>query len=135
LLFYKNCKLCPNIYNILLKIPNKKTALLSRLKANTKLDAHMGWGDLANYILRCHYGVIVPDNCYIHVMNEKRKIKEKKIIVFDDSKMHYAENKSNTDRIILIIDMPRPSNIPIGTSNVKKSDELLKLINSPSFPH
>lgn len=124
-----SCKLCPNIYNIIKKIPNKKTVLLSKLKANTKLDAHMGWADLANYILRCHYGIIVPDNCYIHVMNEKRKIKEKNIIVFDDSKLHYAENNSNSDRIILIIDMPRPRNISKGTSTIKKSNELISLIN------
>lgn len=126
----KNCDLCPNIYNLLKKIPNLKTALLSRLSPKTKLSPHKGWAELANHILRCHYGIKVPEECYLYVNNEKKQIKQNQIVVFDDSKRHYAENNSSKDRIILIIDIERPDYLPQGTSRVDSTPEILELVMS-----
>ena len=50
-------------------------------------------------------------------------------LVFDDSKTHYAENMSNKYRIVLIVDIERPSNIKSGTSEVGDSKELMNIIN------
>lgn len=50
-------------------------------------------------------------------------------MIFDDSKTHYAHNQSNEDRIVLIVDVARPDNIEIGTSDIGDSKELIEIIN------
>ena len=126
----KNCKRCPKIVSILKSIPNLKTALLSRLGPNTTLLPHQGWADLSNHILRCHYGIIVPNNCHIFVDKYKRSLRENEIVVFDDSRMHYASNNSQFDRIVLIIDLERPANIPKGISTIEHTTDLDDFIES-----
>ena len=132
----KNCKLMPNLTNFLKSIPNLKIASLSKLGPNTKLEPHKGWGDYSNNVIRCHYGLKIPSNkCYVYVKHdnnttyEKRNHKYKEWIIFDDSKDHYAYNKSKYERIVLIIDIKRPSFFKKGTSNVQYSKELINLIN------
>jgi len=124
-----NCQKCPGITNILKNIPGLKTALLSKLTANTKINPHQGWANLSNYILRCHYGIIVPDSCYMIVEDEYQQVKENEIIVFDDSKLHYAVNNSEHDRIILIIDIERPNNVEVGKSDIEDTTEIKNLIS------
>ena len=130
---YKNCKKCPIIFNFIKKIPNLKVALLSKLSPHTKLKSHNGWAFYSNYILRCHYGIIVPKKCYIVVKDKKGTSKKyhenNKWIIFDDSKMHYAVNNSSKERIILIIDVKRPFNVKKGSSTSEESNELIDLIN------
>ena len=125
----ENCEKCPVIYNILKKIPGLRTATLSRLGSNTQLKPHYGYNSLSNYILRCHYGILVDKGCIIGCENDIREMKENDIIVFDDSKLHYAENNGNHDRIVLILDIDRPNFIKKGTSIVEKTDELTELLN------
>jgi aspartyl/asparaginyl beta-hydroxylase (cupin superfamily) len=48
---------------------------------------------------------------------------------FDDSKTHYAENSSDSDRVVLIVDIIRPNNIQTGKSDVTDSKELLEIID------
>ena len=48
-------------------------------------------GNLSNYVLRCHYGIISNEESYIYVENESMKIKEDDIVVFDDSKFTYLK--------------------------------------------
>ena len=50
-------------------------------------------------------------------------------MTFDDSKTHYSENMSDKNRVVLIIDIERPSNIKTGTSEVGDSKELLNIID------
>ena len=166
----KNCKRCPTIYNFIKTIPNLKLATLSKLSSKTKLNPHRGWGSHSNFVLRCHYGIIVPDKCYVSVSNnikpplhdndndndndnddndiisktypddyiykysngiieEIQFHKQFKWTIFDDSETHYAGNLSNTDRIVLIIDITRPKSIKNGTSEIGHSSELLQLID------
>jgi aspartyl/asparaginyl beta-hydroxylase (cupin superfamily) len=47
-------------------------------------------------------------------------------VIFDDSKTHWAENNSDEDRIILIIDIPRPYYVKPGNSDVEQTGELKK---------
>ena len=125
-----NCTKCPNITNLLKKIPNLMTATLSKFKPGTKLAYHQGWGKLSNQVLRCHYGIQVPERCLIYVEDEERPIKNDDIIVFDDSKEHSASNFGDSDRIILILDIKRPNTIKEGESKVNDTSELNAIINS-----
>lgn len=131
----ENCELCPTITNFLKSIPGLKLATLSRLKKRTKLEEHEGWASHSNYVIRCHYGLIVPDNlCYIHVRdsatneNEKKYHEKFKWLAFDDSKTHYAHNQSDSDRIVLILDVDRPDNIEVGKSTIGDSKELVEIV-------
>ena len=61
----------------------------------------------------------MPKNCNLVVEDNNGKSKKyhknNEWIIFDDSKMHYAVNESNEERIILIIDF--------------KDQEMLKQVN------
>jgi hypothetical protein len=129
------CRLCPNIFNFLKNIPTLKTASLSKLSGGTKLTPHRGWGNLSNNVIRCHFGITVPDTCYISVKNSEEEPEEIRIqkqnewLLFDDSKIHYAHNTSNKDRIVLLLDIERPKFIKKGTSTVTDTSELKHIID------
>lgn len=55
---------------------------------------------------------------------------EGQIIVFDDSKLHKAFNDSTGDRLVLIVDMKRPSWIPLGTAEGEHTPELDAFIDA-----
>jgi ornithine lipid ester-linked acyl 2-hydroxylase len=120
----KNCIRYPKLYSLLKKIPGLRTATLSRLTPGTKIEPHQGWAKLSNYVLKCQYGIIVDDDCILGCEYEVVEMKENKIIVFDDSKIHYAQNNGKEDRIILILDIDRPSFVKKGMSKVGDTTEL-----------
>jgi len=128
----ENCNNCPAIYNFLKQIPGLKLATLSKLTAGMKLKPHKGWASHSNHVIRCHYGLIVPENCYISVIEGNDQMityhNKFKWLLFDDSKIHFAENKSNSDRVVLIVDVERPPHVKTGTSPVGDSKELLEII-------
>ena len=123
-----NCKQCPRLWDFIKNIPGLKLATLSRLGPGTKLNQHMGWGNHSNYVIRCHFGLSVPDGCYMSVDDEIKLHKNNEWMIFDDSKNHYAHNPTNTDRIILIVDIVRPPHIRQGTSDVGDTKELIDII-------
>lgn len=133
----KNCNLCPEITKFLKSISGLKLATLSKLKPKTKLNKHEGWASHSNHVIRCHYGLVVRENCcYIYVEdiggkknNGIKYHKKFEWLCFDDSKTHYAENSSDIDRIVLIVDIERPANIEIGKSDVGDTKELLEIVN------
>lgn len=135
-----NCNKLPTLTKFIKTVPNLKTAILSRLSPKMKLNPHQGWGQHSNTVLRAHYGLIVPENkCYIGVSDladpykepqEKQYHKEDEWLVFDDSKMHMAENTSDQDRIVLILDILRPPGVKQGESQVGDTKELIELVNA-----
>ena len=124
----KGQQLCPKTCEIIKNIKDIRTVAFSRLKPQSQIQPHIGWGDLANSILRCHYGLIVPENCGCVCDNWVVLHKNNEWLVFDDSKMHSSFNYSNEDRIILIVDMERPKEIPKGTSKVAYKQEVMSFI-------
>ena len=114
-----------------------KLVSISKMSPKMKLNPLQGWGSHSNNVIRCHYGIIVPENsCYISVSdnfklkNEVKKFhSEKEWLIFDDSKVHYAENGSDEDRIVLIIDVQRPNLIKKGESQIGDTKELIEFIN------
>lgn len=104
----------------------------SKLGPKTKLKLHKGWGNLSNNILRCHLGIDVPEECYLYVMdpygNHYQKQENNKMIIFDDSLYHSANNNSNKDRIVMIIDLKRPEYLHKGISDVEDTTELTNFV-------
>ena len=80
----------------------------------------------------------IPNNCFVSVGDYvgkeiKREVKQHeqdKWLIFDDSKFHFTYNKSNKNRIVLIIDIDRPNNVKEGTSKAGDTKELTELINA-----
>ena len=147
-----NCKKCPEFTKFLKSIPNLKVAILSKMGSNTVLSEHRGWANLSNYVLRCHFGLNIPDNCYVsvgdyqknkpkkseNIIREVKKYEQDKWIIFDDSKFHYTWNKGNKDRIVLILDIDRPKNIKRGNAikgDTKELTELLKTFKKIKINH
>jgi hypothetical protein len=130
----KNTKNFPNTTNQLKNIDGLISAGFSKLGPNTTLTLHKGWGNLSNNVLRCHLGLIIPTNkCKVFVMgntNDEMIQKENKWIVFDDSLYHSASNDDDEkERIILLLDIKRPTHIPKGESDIDNSPELNNFIN------
>ncbi|GLE05865.1 hypothetical protein PINS_up015046 [Pythium insidiosum] len=129
--------MCPRTVAILQSIPNLRTALFSKLGPNTTLSAHRGWADLSNHILRCHLGLIVPklENgeacCSMVVGGEVVDHAERELMVFDDSKLHYAyNNHPEQTRLVLIVDLYRPDYLPRGRATGGHTDELDEFIEN-----
>ena len=121
----------PNLVKILKQIKNIKLVTFSKLKSGVKLNPHHGWAFHSNYVIRNHYGITVPPNkCAIIVEDDTRYHQRHKWLSFDDSKEHSAYNMSDSDRIVLIIDMERPDYIKLGISESEDSDELRDFIKN-----
>lgn len=125
----ENCKECPVLYKFLKGIKGLRMAGLSRLRPGVSLDLHEGYGKYSNDIFRCHYGIDVPDNCSLMVGDKVKFHRNDEWIIFDDSKPHTAANYGNRDRIVLLLDIERPSNIEKGKSTAAYSKEILELMN------
>ena len=102
----KNCALCPETARLVEQIPNLATAGFSHMKPNTHILPHTG---VPEGVLRCHLGLMVPENCALRVGNETRSWEEGKCMVFDDTVEHEAWNKSDKSRVVLLLDFKAPS--------------------------
>ena len=128
----------PSIFTFLKGLKGLKLAIISKLKPFTKLEPHQGWGFHSNNVLRCHYGLILSDNLsdsWIGVMDSYDSTNYLKVshklndwIIFDDSKTHFAVNNTDQERIVLIIDMQRPSFVKNGKSKNNCTKELYEIV-------
>jgi hypothetical protein len=107
-----------------------RTALFSRLDAQSTLEAHTGWNDLANHVYRLHIPLVVPAGnlCGVWVDGCVETHRMGSVFLLDDSKIHRAFNYSTQDRIVLILDLARPSSLPVGTATGGHSEELDQFI-------
>lgn len=118
---------CPATSSLLRRIPGLRTALFSRLGPSTTLTPHQGWADLSNHVLRCHLPLHVPSGgaCGMVVEEEVKLHRVGEILMFDDSKVHYAFNShSSESRYVLIFDIVRPPGLPKGLATGSTTDEL-----------
>ena len=126
----KNIKQSPKIYNLIKSIPGVKTALLSRMVPHSKLNPHQGWAFFSNKILRVHYVIKSNNDSYMIVNGERKKQNENDIIIFDDAKMHYAENNGDTDKLVLILDFKRPFYVKKGQSKFTDFGEIQNFLSN-----
>ena len=108
--FAENCARCPVTVNLLKTVPGLTTAGYSRLRPQTHIRPHFGY---TKAVLRCHLGLVVPSHCGLRVGAEVKCWTEGRCLVFDDTLEHEAWNRSDQDRIVLLIDFIRGE----GTNN------------------
>jgi aspartyl/asparaginyl beta-hydroxylase (cupin superfamily) len=124
----------PVTTSILRAIPGLRTALVSRLGPSMVLKPHTGWAALSNHVLRCHLGIKVPSPptaCGICVGDSIAYHKTGELLVFDDSQVHTAFNRHPTeDRIILLFDIARPSQVAPGSARGEETVQLTDFIDA-----
>jgi beta-hydroxylase len=101
-------KRCPETMKILSNIPNLRNALFSILGPNYHIPHHRG---VTKGLIRCHLGLIVPDQrdqCVMRVGDQICQWEEGRCFVFDDTYDHEVWNKTDQERVVLLIDVDRP---------------------------
>jgi beta-hydroxylase len=92
---------------VLRKIPSVKAAMFAELPPGSRLGRHR---DPFAGSLRYHLGLVTANDpdCYLDVDGERYFWRDGEDVVFDETYLHYAENKTGVDRIILFCDIERP---------------------------
>lgn len=101
------CRLCPRTTDIIEEIPGLETAGFSSLAPMTHITPHAGY---TNRVLRCHLGLVIPENCAIRVGQETRHWYPGSCFVIDDTIEHEAWNRSDRTRIVFLLDFKRDPN-------------------------
>jgi aspartate beta-hydroxylase len=104
------CNQCPVTSSILDSDPDIRRSAgliyLSRTAPHTHIAPHQG---SSNQRLRCHLALsIPPGDCAIRVHDTIRQWEEGKCIVFDDTYEHEVWNRTEEDRIVLLVDLWHP---------------------------
>jgi beta-hydroxylase len=104
--------LCPRTVALLRSVPTVHAALFAFLPAGSKLTEHR---DPYAGSLRYHLGLITPnsDACRIFVDGEPYVWHDGEDVVFDETYIHRAENRTAQDRLILFCDIERPLRTPV----------------------
>ena len=101
---------CPNTCKVIEQCKDIHAAMFSILEPGKIIPPHKG---PSTACLRYHLGIQIPKditNCYIMVNNEKFYWKNGESLIFDDTYVHSVNNNTNEPRIILFIDILRPTN-------------------------
>ncbi|CAJ0993183.1 lipid A hydroxylase LpxO [Pantoea sp. Nvir] len=100
-------ELCPITTNLVNRIPSVKAAMFAELPAGSHLGKHR---DPYAGSIRYHLGLQTPndDRCFIEVDNQRYSWRDGEAVIFDETYVHWAQNKSNQTRIILFCDIERP---------------------------
>ena len=99
--------LCPRTVQLVQSIPNVNGAMFAMLPAGSDLGRHR---DPFAGSLRYHLGLVTPNNdrCHIVVDGVSYSWRDGEGVMFDETFIHWAENRTDTDRLILFCDVERP---------------------------
>lgn len=99
--------LCPKTVALLARVPAVKAAMFALLPPGAKLNPHR---DPFAGSLRYHLGLVTPnsDDCRIFVDGQMYAWRDGEDIVFDETFVHWAENRTAHTRVILFCDVERP---------------------------
>jgi len=108
-------KLCPKTSALINSIPSINGAMFAFLPKGARLGKHR---DPYAGSLRFHLGIITPnsDDCFISVDGEHYSWRDGEYVLFDETYIHSAENKSELDRLVLFCDVARPMRNGIATA-------------------
>jgi len=99
--------LCPKTVDLVQSIPGVNAAMFALLPPGSRLGAHR---DPFAGSLRYHLGLVTPnaESCRIVVDGEPYFWRDGEAVMFDETFIHTAENRSDVTRIILFCDVERP---------------------------
>ncbi|MCW5621507.1 MAG: aspartyl/asparaginyl beta-hydroxylase domain-containing protein [Burkholderiales bacterium] len=99
--------LCPRTVELVAGIPTLHAAIFAVLKPGGRLVRHR---DPFAGSLRYHLGLSTPNSpeCYIVVDGETYHWHDGEDVLFDETYIHHAENKTDQPRVIMFCDVERP---------------------------
>jgi beta-hydroxylase len=99
--------LCPKTVALVESLPTVNAAMFALLPPGGKLNRHR---DPFAGSLRYHLGLVTPnsDECRIFIDGEPYSWRDGQDVLFDETFIHSAENKTDITRIILFCDVARP---------------------------
>lgn len=101
---FLNEKLCPFTSGLLREIPSVFIAGFSILDPHTVIHPHIGFTDK---VLRSHLGLICPQGPtppWLKVGDDTTGWRDGEMFVFNDTLLHSAENPTDKQRVVLILD-------------------------------
>ena len=110
-----NCRRCPRTMEVAKSVPGLTTIGFSILRPGAEIVPHKGF---TNHVLRCHLGIIVPEDCRIRVGAETRTWEVGRTLVFDDTTEHEAWNRSDSIRVVLLLDFLRDPDDPAAKQTI-----------------
>lgn len=106
-----HCRRCPRTVAAVESAPlvriraRAPAVMFSRLAPGTHIPPHNG---ATNSRLTVHLPLIVPDHCGFRVGDETRSWRPGELLIFDDTILHEAWNRSDSQRVVLIFDIWHP---------------------------
>jgi len=99
--------LCPRTVALVNRVPGVRAAMFTLLPAGAHLNPHR---DPFAGSLRYHLGLVTPndDACHILVDGQVYSWRDGEDVLFDETFVHWAENRTAQDRIIFFCDVERP---------------------------
>ncbi len=99
--------LCPKTVALVQSIPTVNGAMFALLPPGGKLNKHR---DPFAGSLRYHLGLVTPNSpdCHIFIDGEPYYWRDGEAVMFDETFIHWAENKTDQTRVILFCDVERP---------------------------
>ncbi|MEP6503961.1 MAG: aspartyl/asparaginyl beta-hydroxylase domain-containing protein [Betaproteobacteria bacterium] len=100
-------RLCPRTTALLRAIPNVSGAMFATLPPGAVLNPHR---DPYAGSMRYHLGLVTPndDACRIEVDGQAYSWRDGEGVIFDETFIHRAENRTDVERLILFCDVERP---------------------------
>ncbi len=125
-------QLCPKTVELVQSVPSIKGAMFAVLPPGAKLGGHR---DPFAGSLRYHLGLVTPnsEDCRIFVDGVQCSYYDGKGFVFDETFIHWAENKTEKNRIIFFCDVERPMKNGVMTRvNHWVNTHIVKISQSPN---
>lgn len=139
-------RLCPQTTALLRGLPRVKAAMFASLPPGAVLNPHR---DPYAGSLRYHLGLATPndDGCFIVVDGEFYSWRDAQGVIFDETFIHTAENRTKAERLILFCDVERPmrlrfaqafnhwfgKHVVSAASSPNEADDKVGLINKLFF--
>ena len=127
--------LCPKTVALVESIPSVNAAMFALLPPGSHLNPHR---DPFAGSLRYHLGLVTPnsDACRIFIDGQCYSWRDGEDILFDETYIHSAENRTEVTRIILFCDVVRPlNNGPMRAINRGMSNILGKATTAQNLGH
>jgi len=105
----QNCSQCPRTAALVSKIPGLNTALFSILEPGAKIAKHNG---VTKHLVTYHLALITPvdvQNCLMRVDRHIVHWESGRCFMFDDTYRHQVWNNTPETRVILLVQVKRPS--------------------------
>jgi beta-hydroxylase len=105
--------LCPQTTELLKTLPRVNAALFALLPPGSRLGRHR---DPYAGSLRYHLGLATPNSelCQITVDGQRYAWHDGEDVIFDETFVHWAENRTDRMRLILLCDIERPLRTPFA---------------------